>query len=385
MPINPTEQATADYLLTLPPAEREAAAKRINQLVRAQAEPDDSRPKPPVHTLDEYLAHKIETPPFLITGGQLARGEITATVARAGKGKTTLGMNRMVRWAAGRPLFDDLTDSQAPIEPIKILMIENEGVASFMQEKLGILLNEGAGLNQAERELAGQNMLIWGDGGYSGLKIDQDADLELIRQACEQFGPDAILLEPFRGIWRGDENDSTAMEDVLDRLTQMGHDFGVGIMLAHHERKSGAGDDGEWMSAARGSAVLEAKCAVMENYRDVKGGLYRELSWSKNRFDTKAAPVRMIFDHNLWRLELVPTDDVENAILGLMSEDPAAWFWVAETAEALDESERKVRDAFNDLADDGRVVKKKGTDERRGYRYRLKTSDGDDRPGLDFG
>lgn len=383
--INPDEKAIVDYLTSLPADERDAAERRINQLLKANLPPDESVDKPPIHTLDEYLEHKIELPPFLVTGGQLARGEITATVARAGKGKTTLGMNRMVRWAAGRPLFNELLDSQAPIEPMKILMIENEGVASFMQSKLDILLNHGAGLDEEEKYLAGQNMLVWGDGGYSGLKIDNDLDLDMIRRGCEEWGPDAVLLEPFRGIWRGDENDSTAMEDVLDRLNQIANEFNMGIMLSHHERKSGAGEDGEWMTASRGSGVLEAKCAVMENYRSVKAGSYRELSWSKNRFDaTHSAPIRMFFEPENWRLQMVPTDDVENAVLGLMSEDPSAWFWTNEIADQLEETERKVREALTSLADAGRIVKKKGTDERRGYRFRLKSGEAEDRAGLDI-
>lgn len=382
--IDSHEKQTADYLLTLPAEEREAAAKRINQLVRAQAPPEDAVLQPPVHTLTEYLEHKIETPPFLVSGAELVRGEITATIARAGKGKTTLGMNRMIRWAAGRPLFDELKDSQVPIEPIKILMIENEGVASFMQEKLGLLQDHGAGLTAEEKALVGENLLIWGDGGYSGLKVDRETDVELVRRALDKYAPDAILLEPFRGIWRGDENDATAMEEVLDVLVELAHDYNCGIMLAHHERKSGAGDDGEQMSRARGSGVLEGKCAIMENYRSVKADLYRELSWSKNRFSVKHGPIRMLFDHPNWRLEMVSEDEIKRAILNLMGENPTDWYWVNEIAEELNETERNVREAVNELVDDGRMVKKKGTDERRGYRFRLRTPETEEGAGLNI-
>lgn len=384
--IDQAEKAAADYLLGLSPDDREAAERRINQLLRVSLPADDLSLRPPIRTLGDYLGSKIEVPPFLISGGQLVRGEITATIARAGKGKTTLGMNRMVRWAAGAPLFDELKDSQAPFEPVKILMIENEGVASFMQEKLSLLLHTGAELNPDQVRLAEENLLVWGDGGYSGLKVDADADLELIRMGCEEWSPDAILLEPFRGIWTGDENDSSAMESVLDRLNALAHDYDLGIMLAHHENKSGGGDTGEWMNASRGSTVLEAKCAIMENYRAVKAGAYRELSWSKNRFDTSGAPIRMYFDRERWRMVMVPLDEVEQSVLNLMSEDVGGWFWVNEMAEQLDEPERKIRDAVAKLVEEERVVKKKGTDERRGYRFRLRTGDAgsDERPGLDI-
>jgi hypothetical protein len=379
--INETEESTSQYLLSLPAEERESAARRINQLVRAGTGPDDSSQRPPVRTLDEYLETDIPTPPFLVSGGQLVRGEITVTIARAGKGKTTLGMNRMIRWAAGLPLFEGLDDSQVAESPMRIMMIENEGVASFMQSKLGLLKGS---LTDEQAKLAGENMLIWGDGGYSGLKIDRDRDIEVIRQACEIWKPDALFLEPFRGIWTGDENDATAMEAVLDSLVQLGHDFECGIMLAHHERKSGAGEDGEAMSAARGNTALEGKCAIMENYRAVKGGTYRELTWSKSRFHTAAPPVRMLFDPSTWQLELVAQNDVEQSILGLMQEDPDAWYWTAELADELNESHRKVRESLGGLLDDDRIVRRKGTPERQGYRFRLKTDELTSGGGLDI-
>lgn len=382
--IDPSEKAAADYLLSLSKDERAAAAGRVNQLVVAQAPPEDSERQLPVRTLGEYLAEKIETPPFLVSNGQLVRGELTVMVARAGKGKTTIGMNRMIRWSAGLPLFDGLDDNQAPTQPLRILMIENEGVASFMQEKLALLVDRGADFNEEQKELAKKNMMVWGDGGYSGLKIDREQDLNDLKRACELYAPDAILLEPFRGIWRGEENDSTAMESVLDDLVGLGHEFGAAIMLSHHERKSGAGEDGEWMSAARGSGDLEGKAAVMENWRGVKGNLYRELSWSKSRFAPASAPIRMIFNHVTWRYELVAEDGTRVDVLGMMSEDPDSWFWVDEIAEALNESKRVIRDAMNKLLEEERVVRKKGTDERRGYRFRLKQGDDSGSGGLEI-
>jgi hypothetical protein len=372
--IDPAEKLAADYLLTLPKDERAAAAARINQLVKAQAPPSDSEPaQPPVRNLGEYVEDKIEVPPFLVSQGQLVAGEISVMIARAGKGKTTYGMNRLIRWGAGLPMFDDLEDSQAPLKPLKICLIENEGAAYFMQEKLDLLLKSGAGLDEQQQRLAKENVLIWGDGGYSGLKIDRPDDLELLRRAADTHEPDAFMIEPFRGIWRGEENDATAMEAVLDDMVQLCSDFGCAVMLAHHERKSGAGEDGEEMSRARGFGDLEGKVATMENWRSVKNDQFRELSWSKSRYAPKAPPIRMIFNHADWRYELVPEDEIGASILGLMSEDPTGWYTKKDIAEALEETERKLAKPLEGLQNEEKIVRKtaeKGTP-GGGFRFRL--------------
>lgn len=369
MAITDAERAAATYLASIDdPDARKQAAARISQLVRANTPAEEAAIKSPVAKFGEYRARQFDTPPFLLPHGQLAKGELHAMIARAGKGKTTLTMNRIVKWSAGLPLFDERSEDQTPLEgPMKILMIQNEGVAFFMQEKLdGLAL----ALGDADNDLVNENLFIWGDGGYSDFKVDKEYDMELLRRALETTNPDVVTLEPFRGIWRGEENDSTAMEGVLDDLAKVAHDYKVAIMIGHHERKSGAGEDGEWMSAARGSGTFEGKVAVMENLRSVKNGEYTELSWSKRRYST--APItlmRMQFNHATWALEYVPEDQVSDEILTLMHEDESSWYLVEEIQESLNETRHKIDDRLKKLVDSETIIKRKA--DRGGFKYRL--------------
>lgn len=367
------EKQVAEYLAGLDPAERKAAEGRVNDRVKLTkpAEEIIEKNRPPVMTLGEYLEHDFPVPPFLVSSGQLVRGEITVAIGRAGKGKTTLMTNRMIRWAAGKPLFGDLTDSQVPEQPLKTLMVENEGVAWHMQRTLGGLL-KSAGLDAELEELARTNLLIWGDGGYSNFKIDRAADLELIRRACEEQRPDVVLLEPFRGIWSGEENDATAMEAVLDSLVQIGHDYQCGILLSHHERKSGAGEDGEDMSRARGSGDLEGKVAVMENFRSVAGGDFRELSWSKSRYHPPKSPIRMEYDEETRQYIYVPDSAIAQQVMEVFIAEPAAWFSKEDLAEDVGETQAHIYKALGELLDRGSIVKKKMDN---GFRWRLKSGE----------
>lgn len=370
MAITEQERAAADYLAGIEDeTERKAAAGRINKLVTSNRPAAEQAVRAPVTRFGEYREREFPTPPFLLPHGQLSRGELHAMIARAGKGKTTLTMNRIVKWAAGLPLFTERADDQTPVEgPMKVLMLQNEGVAFFMQEKLSGLADA---LKPEETAQVENNLYVWGDGGYSNFKVDRDGDLEIMRRALEEVQPDVLTLEPFRGIWRGEENDSTAMEAVLDDLVALAYEYQVAIMLGHHERKSGAGEDGEEMSRARGSGDFEGKVAAMEHLRSVKNGEFTELYFSKRRYSTQFLPlIRMQFNHATWALEYVPDDQVADEILTVINEDPSSWYTVEELAESLGETRTKVDGRLKALVDSERIIKRKA--ERGGFKYRLK-------------
>lgn len=103
---DPVVQGTewGEYLARLDEEGRERARRAARQALVAN-QPDDEG-KPPVRTLGEYLDHKLETPPVLVYApedhgihtGLLCRGAITAMVAKGGKGKTAVSLNKIIRW-----------------------------------------------------------------------------------------------------------------------------------------------------------------------------------------------------------------------------------------------------------------------------------------------
>lgn len=362
--------------------ERQQRLKAINQIALAQA-PDEEVGKPPVRTLGEYLDWDIELPPILVDPGLVARGAITATISRGGKGKTALSLNRIVRWAMGKPLFDDapVRDVMKPTAPLKTLIMENEGAPGMFQEVIRKIV-EKPGYDEDELEQIHNNILIWGDGGWSGLKLDRPEDLGIIERALRENKPDILFLEPFKGLWRGDENSSTEMSNVMDTLSGLGTRYECAIMLTHHERKSGAGEDGDEMSAARGSSVLEGHAAVIERWRPVQAGAQRELRWIKWRFAQPAAPIRMEFNPERHGYDYVPEDRLLRDVLALMEQAPNDWYYIPELAEELGESEdrlRRVLKEASDKNDKNRRLTASRADGRN--RYRLVLDSGNDEPG----
>jgi hypothetical protein len=311
-------------------------SKRAALIQRALAKAADFTPEEhfeaPIRTLGKYLDDPIEVPPELVQPFILVRGGLSCTIGRAGKGKTVMNLNRMLRWSAGKPLFDGWTDHDGntmlmPTQPLRILIIENEGAGGLFHRQVGIMLNAEGFLTDEDRKLAKENVLVWGDGGYSGLKLDDPAKLDLVRTGCEKWKPDVVFVEPFRGLWHGEENSATDMAVVVDNLVEIASDYKCAAVLAHHERKSGVGEDGEKMSAGRGSTVLEGAVTVMENFESAKGGDQRELSWSKSRHGKAPNAVRMEWVADAWWYQWVPTSNMEEGIIEALrgnADEPAA-------------------------------------------------------------
>lgn len=382
--LDPRTEAYAELLASQKSDDdRAAVEQQKNQLVMAQL-PQEEVGKPPVRSLGDYLDDEIEAPPMLVEPGLVGRGAVSALISRGGKGKTTISLNRLLRWSMGKPLFDELPDVFTPAinpetkkpEPLRVLIIENEGAPGHFQKVLKIILHK-SGFSQEEIELARENVHVWKDGGWSGLKLDDHENLDLVKRGVSECEADIAFIEPFRGLWRGDENSSTEMANVLDALEGMATTLGCGVMICHHENKSGGGEGADPMSAARGSGALEGTAAVMERWAPVQAGRQRELSQIKNRFDQPYAPVRMEFDAERWGYIYKTEDEGERALLKFMTQFPNQYLTLQEMMSELDEKYPKVRKWANSLAEDGKL-RKRALDGKQKYAYHPTSSDEDD-------
>lgn len=377
-----TESIVAQFAAALAaeedPAAREAMIKRARMQALNQVPAEAF--EPPITTLGDYLATPIEVPAAIVAPTIVVRGELTATLGRAGKGKTTFNLNRLIKWSAGRPLFDSLINGAGeaylmPEKPLKVLIIENEGSAGMFHHKMGVMVNNSEDLlTDDDRELIKANVHIWGDGGYSGLKLDDPTQLSQVRAGVEKYSPDIVFVEPFRSLWKGEENSSTEMANMVDALVALATDYNCGVVISHHERKSGAGEDGELMSAGRGSTVLEGVVAVMENFQSVVGGDFREVTWSKARYLQPPPVTRLEYDNGSQWYRHVPLDELEGQIVSILG-DGEGWA-VKELAKETGESDSRIRATLKRLVDSATIkaIKVSGSNEKK---YRLPTGSAD--------
>lgn len=367
------------------------ARKRLLAQIRltAVAAAPDEAFAPDVQTLRDYLNTPVLVPPSLVWPTIAVRGEITTTLGRAGKGKTTMNLNRIFAWAAGRALFPGWCDKDGneylkPEKPLKTLIAENEGNAGMFHQKCGLLIFNGD-LEKEQQEEALDNLYIHGDGGYSGLKLDNPEGVKKLRASIEACAPDIVFIEPFRSLWGGEENSSTDMAKVVDNMVAMATDYGCAVILSHHERKSGTGEDGEKMSAGRGSTVLEGVVAVMENFEAVTDNKYREMTWSKARYLVPPPPVRMEYKRENGWYQWIPQSTLDDAIITALREADDEPLNLTALSEELGETKSKLRPRIKVLVGDGKVKKMPNVSTQNGStgeRFRLPTNENSDTGGL---
>jgi hypothetical protein len=383
------DPATDAFIHKLASITDEAERARLIARVKMRAmdlAPDEAF-QPDVTRLREYLAKPIPIPPSLVWPTIAVRGEITTTLGRAGKGKTTMNLNRIFAWACGRPLFPDWTDHDGniylnPEKPLRTLIAENEGNAGMFHQKVGLLLHQGP-LTEDEREMCLDNLYVHGDGGYSGMKLDNDEGVKKLRRAIESIDggpPDIVFIEPFRSLWRGEENSSTDMAVVVDNMVAIATDYNCAIILSHHAKKNSS-EDGEKMSDARGSTVLEGIVAVMENFESVKDGEYREMTWSKARYLAPPTPVRMGWDRETGWYEWVPTSAIADGVIAALREADDEPMNLSDIAEVTGETKSKLRPVMKNLEEEKRVKKMPSVQQpgggTSGTRWRLPSGDSD--------
>lgn len=363
--------------------------EKVNQFLRqvrmlAASEVPDEQFVPPIRPLGDYLDTPIDIPPVLIHPFMAVRGGLNVTVGRAGKGKTVMNLNRMLRWSAGLPMFDDWMDKDGtpilyPDEPLKILIVENEGAAGMFHRQIGIMSSQEAYLPGDARKLVRENMLIWGEGGYSHLKLDDPAKLDGLRRGIDKWKPDMVFIEPFRSLWSGEENSATEMNVVVDALVGLATDFDCGVWASHHEKKGGSGEDDK-MSAARGSTVLEGIVTVMENFESVAGGDLREITFSKSRYEVAPAPTRMSWDNEAKWYAHVEQDALENSVIHELQENNDEPMTVQQMVGKIEESETKIRRLMNKMVKEGKLKSQASRPTQggsTGIMYRLPSGDND--------
>lgn len=281
-----TEPTPADLANIKDPAMREAYN-------RAHKPPEP----PPVRTLREYLSARVTVPPELVSPTMIVRGGVSAVVGSGGVGKTTLMLTRVLRWAAGLPWFDDVRLAYVPTKPLKTLVVENEGAGGLFHRKLhNMLANAPIDGDVIEQTL--DNVLIWGDGGYSNFKLDNPESADLINTALRDTPDiDLVVLEPFSRLWSGDENSNTEMNALLSALEDLAGKHDVGVLIGHHRRKGMAGQGESVQDFARGASALEGAVTHMEFLHRTKHG-WAEVDSTKNRYSDAPGPYYLEWQGN---------------------------------------------------------------------------------------
>ncbi len=203
---------------------RESDLRPLERRPKLAAAPDDRSPKPARTTLRLLdTAHMLasEPPPVdWIAEGIVARGTLTMLAGREKEGKSLLCQALAAAIASGESV------GGIACKAGRALIVDAENGQSVTHRRL-----KGLGLDVDNAD----NLRFVEARGF-----DLRRNLDELEQLLAELTPDLLVLDSWRSLWGGKENDSDEVAEVLDPLRMLARERGCGVVLIHHMSRGGA-------------------------------------------------------------------------------------------------------------------------------------------------
>ena len=276
-----------------------------------------------------------------LIGGVVARGTLTLLAGREKEGKSLLAMACAARGASGGGTLAGIR-----VEPLRVLIIDAENGDRELHRRmrsLGLRANDAARIEV-----------------YEASGHDLRRNLHEVEAVLADSKPDLLVLDSWRSLWAGDENDSGEVAKVLDPLRNLIRRHNAGAVLIHHMRKGGG---------YRGSSAIGA-CVEMvvelSRHEEDPDRRRRRLHNSACRYEQEADDrwLRIEADRERGLLLVDETeafhpsagarDDAAEELLAALDGQPTSWAdWARNTG--LDPKNGTARRARDWLLERGRV------------------------------
>ncbi|WP_299911600.1 AAA family ATPase [uncultured Paracoccus sp.] len=186
----------------------------------------------------------------------LIRGFVSLTVAPGGLGKSSLLTSELLAMATGRPLL-----GAAPPEPLRVWWWNGEDPADELERRVAAACKHfdiGAG-DYGDRLFvdSGRDLPISiASIGARGLKVAGPL-IESLTAAIRAEKIDVLVIDPFVSSHTIPENESSAVNAVIEQWRNIANATGCAIELVHHVNKAAAmNTDAAGIYGSRGAGAL---------------------------------------------------------------------------------------------------------------------------------
>lgn len=180
------------------------------------------------------MAHESPPPIPWVIKGLVVKGALTVLNGREGEGKSLLAM----ALAAGVSLGEDEAGFACCAGSVLVIDAEN-GPHEIHRRVHTLGLPATVSLYEPSE----------------GQRFDLRTDLHELEAVVAKHRPDLLVIDAFRSLWGGEENDSREVASVLDPLRNLVRRYGAGTLLLHHSGKSTA-------ASYRGSSAIGASAEL---------------------------------------------------------------------------------------------------------------------------
>lgn len=240
--------------------------------------------------LAKALSEPPTAPDDVLPG--LPVGTVGALVAPGGTGKTMFAFGLAMELACGKPWLRQslgLNAKQA-CAPQPVAMVVAEESEAEMHRRLWRILesmlpagSKALSVRDEMRELLQRHLCIYPIAGR--LRLDEEGspgDLKALSAIAQ--GKRMLLLDPLRQLHGADENSSSAMTDIVQKLQTIATRQSCAVLVCHHANKlSTFAGTGHHANASRGAGALTDAVRWQVNLSDVDDGLARRYGLDEKR------------------------------------------------------------------------------------------------------
>lgn len=196
---------------------------------------------------DMVTRERVKVP--WVCDGIAARGCLTILAGRPGEGKSWLALG------LAKGCAEKSTVAGIPCSLGTTLYLDAENGEDEMTRRAQLI-----GLRSAVDFL------------FTEGPFDLEENLVGLCHHISYIQPNLVILDGFRSLWAGDENDSRAVTHVLSLLHSVAREYDVAILMLHHMSKTGG---------YRGTGAIAAVPQILIEIE--ADGPSRELKWEKCR------------------------------------------------------------------------------------------------------
>lgn len=205
----------------------------------------------------DWIEAQIRPRPWVVPG-YLMRGAVTVLGGPGSAGKSSLTTAWSVSLALGIPL-----GGFVPSEPATVLTYNVEDDQDEQRRRLSAALRR---VDRHTSALRGRVLRCGPQGVGTLLERDLNGQLtmtgawERLVQIIEDRRPDVLVLDPLVELHTAEENDNTALRQVIAHIRALAQQHHLAVVLVHHTRKGAVAGDVDSIRGA-GSLIGAARAA----------------------------------------------------------------------------------------------------------------------------
>jgi DNA polymerase I-like protein with 3'-5' exonuclease and polymerase domains len=191
-------------------------------------------------------------------GRLLLRSEVTGTAAMGGTGKSTLSIVEALAMASGRALL-----GQDVPQPLRVVLINLEDTRNTMDKRIAAAMRH----YKLTATDIGDRLIVIGKGDIkikvarqlrSGDVERNEQTIRALTRLVHKHRADVLSIDSFIRTHKVNENDNSAMQEVVECYEDIAVEGRCAVHLWHHTRKLGG--EKATIEAARGASAFVDAC-----------------------------------------------------------------------------------------------------------------------------